>query len=175
MARNQAYFRKLRELEKNLLAVVDQETIYRHLAEHHGKEIINAVIGAARAGIGPDNKSFPKYSPEYAKRKAEHGKTDLWLRGIERAGRADGMLGPERFSYEIVGGRLFLVWTAGNAQMAIYGEVHQEGLPLGRGGPRKQRRWMHLESATASKAVQKAFELTIRELSAQAARGKRPR
>ena len=59
--------------------------------------------------------------------------------------------------------------------MAIYAEVHQDGLQIGKHGPAIQRKWMHLESSLARGAVIQAYKQTMAELSAQAAAGMTPR
>ena len=53
--------------------------------------------------------------------------------------------------------RAWLVWTAENERMAIYGEVHQEGL-----GKMPQRQWMHLQSELAKAAVVAAIEQAVK-------------
>lgn len=98
--------------------------------------------------------------------------TKFPLRGIGRTGNAGGMLDPANFSWEIDADNvLWLVWTASDERMAIYGEVHQDGLPLGRNGPRKQRKWMHLEWQAADEAVVKWVENAVDALVEEFNRG----
>ena len=167
----------MKHLEKRLYDTFDRRTIHRHLAKEHGKEIIEAVIAAAKLGIGPGNHRFRAYSPEYAKRKERTGGIDgRWMRGPERSGRATGMLDPGNFDFRITAdGRLYLVWTAADERMAIYAEVHQEGLKIGRHGPAIQRKWMHLQSSRARGAVIAAYRQTMQELAAMTAAGAAPR
>lgn len=139
----------LARLEK----VFVKRRIAQYIQERHGKEIINLIIGHAASGLGPSDAAYPKYSPKYDKRKAKTG-GGRFLRGIGNTGRSGGMLDPKNFTWETdPQGGLWLVWKAADARMAIYGAVHQEGLPLGKNGPRKHRKWMHLDWEGARKAV----------------------
>ena len=131
----------------------------------YGAGIIEAVIASAAAGVGPDNRPYPEYSPEYAKRKKKAGGPIRFLRGIESPGRTGGMLDPARFHFEIgAGGRLWLVWTSAGGKMDVYAEVHQLGLPLGKNGPRKQRMWLQVATARSSTAVFKGYQMAIDDL-----------
>ena len=154
--------------------VADKKAIHKHLAAHYGDEIIETIIASAKAGVGPRNRQYRDYEPSYTKhlqREAAKGKPHPHkLRSAGRTGRAGGMLDPERFKWKISpSGRLFLIWTAAGQRMAIYGEVHQEGLALGKGGPRKKRKWMHVDSAETDRAVVHAYEKTIDDLIGMAA------
>lgn len=165
----------LREFERDLNALLSTKTIHKHLAEHHGETVLDAVIGAAESGIGPGDKPYPAYSPEYDKLKAKKG-GGMWLRGIGRTGKRGGMLDRKHFKYEVeADGSAALVWTAPDERMGIYAEVHQEGLPLGRGGPKKKRKWLHFEGRTSATALDQAYQATLDELAAQFNAGRTPK
>ena len=169
----------LREFERDLAAVLDDRTIHKHLADRHGKEIVNAIIGTAKAGIGPGNAPFAPYSPAYRRRIEKAGGTKFWLRGIDRRGRGGGMLDPERFEVVVdpEGGGA-VEWQPADSRMAAYGPVHQgtryggENDTRGRIPPRP---WLHFDNAANQAAVMKAYELTIDELAAAFSAGKRPK
>jgi len=91
-----------------------------------------------------------------------------WLRGIESTGNKGGMLGVERFQIRVSpGGKAFLVWTAENPNMGVYAHVHNDGLPIGRNGPRKQREWMHLQSTLTATAVVAAYKRVVKARAAK--------
>ena len=161
-------------------AVFDPKVIHKHLVAHYGTEIIETIIASAKAGIGPKNRPFPDYAPSYKKRLAklaEQGKAHPnWLRSAGRPGRTTGMLAQDNFSFRVSPkGRLFIVWRAADHQMGIYAEVHQEGLKIGAHGPRRKRRWMHIESAASDRVVLDAYEKTIDDLCAMSAAGRMPK
>ena len=96
--------------------------------------------------------------------KATQAGMKRWLRGIDNTGNKGGMLGIERFSIEVnAKGRAWLVWTPADDDMATYARVHNFGLPIGKGGPRKQREWMHLQSVATATAVYNAYLRAIKE------------
>lgn len=169
----------LRRFNRDLDACLDRETINKHLADHHGKEIINAVIGSAKAGVGPGDSQYKPYSDSYKRQIARKGGQKLWLRGLGRAGRAAGMLDPKRFSFELAkAAALFLVWTAANVAMAIYGAVHQGSERGGQDhtkGDVPPRPWLHFENRANEAAVVKSYELTMDELVAQFNANRRPK
>jgi hypothetical protein len=141
------------ELFARLSRVTDKRRIATFIVSRKGPEIINLIIGHAKAGLGEEDAAYPPYSPKYDKRKAKAG-GGQFLRGIGKTGRSGGMLDPKNFSFEVTAdGVLYLVWTAADARMAIYGQVHNDGLPLGKGGPSKKRPWMHLKWERARAAI----------------------
>lgn len=164
------------DFERDLDRCLSTKVINSHLRDRHEKEIVNAVIGSAKAGIGPGDRVYPGYSESYQKQIDRAGGAKLWLRGIGKGGRQEGMLDPEHFAIVVdAQGHAFLVWTAPDSRMGIYAEVHQEGLPIGRGGPRRERRWLHFENRANVNAVVKAYELTFNSLAAQFSAGRMPR
>ena len=167
---------QLHALERRLTAMLSKKVIHKHLVEHYGQEIINAIIGVAKSGIGPGDRPYQGYSESYKKQIAKHGGRKLFLRSIGEQGREGGMLDPARFTYEISGdGRLWLVWSAANNRMGVYAEVHNKGLRIGPHGPSIKREWAHVESARANRAVVSAYNRTMNDLAAQVARGQMPR
>lgn len=186
MAKGGINTRDWRAFTRDLDACIDAKTINQHLAEHHGKEIVNAVIGSAKAGIGPGDKPYDPYAPSYEKQIAKQGGQKLWLRGLGRGGRAAGMLDPKRFSFEVSkgtswGGKagvLYLVWIAATSEMAIYGAVHQgseRGGQTHTKGHVPPRPWLHFENRANEAAVVKGYELTMDELVAQFNANRRPK
>ena len=146
---------------KDLRKVVDDKTIWKRFDKDHGKTVIQVVIGTAKAGIGPGNKKYPAWSKQYAAwKKKKVGKfADIWLT------LTGAMLAPKNFKWDAKSdGKMFLVWTAPSAKVGTYAEVHQEGLPLGPGGPKKKRTWLHFENRANFAAVFKALEMTMDKL-----------
>jgi hypothetical protein len=153
------------DVPKELMKVVNRKTIHDRLSKGHGKEIINAVVGSAKAGVGPGNKKYPPYSKSYTRQlglsrgRVKGGDIKNWLH------LSGAMLEKGNFGWEVASdGKLFMVWTAPNDKVGTYAEVHQEGLPLGKNGPKKQRKWLHFETTASAKAVVKAYEATIGEM-----------
>jgi len=160
-----------KEFQRDLLKAVDSRTIHERLLKDQLKELVNALIGAAEAGIGPGNSNYAAYSEAYKKRIAKHGGQKRWLRGIGRSGRSGGMLDPKNFSGEVDNqGRAFLVWTAPDSTAAIYGPVHQEGTDK-----MPQRKWHHFESTRSAAALLKAYRYTLDKLAAIFSAGRRPK
>ena len=147
----------LRELRRT----TTDKVIMDRFVKDHGKTVINVVRGTAKAGIGPANEKYPALSKRYAARKAKKvGKfADIWLT------LSGEMLKEQHFSWEVnPNGKTFLVWTAPDDNVGTYAEVHQEGLPLGRGGPRKKRTWLHFGNTANQTALFKALELALDKL-----------
>jgi len=168
----------LKKFGRDLDAANDKAVIYKHFIEHHGDKVIKAVINAAHAGRGPQDKPYPAYAEKYKERKTKEQGSALgnWLRGIGKSGNKGGMLDPGNFSWDIDSrGDLWLVWTAPDQKTGIYAEVHNKGLPIGRGGPVKQREFMHFEAILTEVAVKMAHRQTLDELAAQFSAGRTPR
>ena len=163
---------KLLDLRKIHLALIGGTSPAAYGNCGYGKEIIHAVIAAAAKGVGPDNAPYPAYEPWYEAMKRKASGPARWLKGMERTGpgqyanrgRWGGMLDGSRFRFEVDQKTLWLVWTAENDRMAIYAEVHQEGLPLGRGGPSKKRTWLHIACEGSMAATVKAYQLAIDDM-----------
>jgi hypothetical protein len=154
----------LDQFEQDLDEYMSTERIWQHFVEAKGDEIIRVVIAAAHAGIGEDGRGYTRYSPQYKARKTKTQGSALgnWLRGLDRTGNVGGMLDKSNFSWEIKGGSLWLVWTAPDEQTGIYAEAHQKGL-----GNMPKRLWLHFSATQHIRAVETAFDQTIRELAAE--------
>ena len=160
------------EIFKRLERTIDRKAVAEHIRDKHGDEIVNLVIGHAKAGLGLNDQAYPDYSEKYKKRIKKAGGGKMWLRGIGKTGRSGGMLDPANFEWEIdASGGLWLVWKAADERMAIYGSVHNDGLPLGRNGPRKPRPWMHVGWKGGQAAVAKMVEGVVQTLVEQFNRG----
>lgn len=158
----------LREFERDLDEFLDQRTINKAFVEWHGDTVIRIVISQARLGIGPGDTRYPAYSEKYAAKKRKRGGTlGNWLRGMGHTGVAGGMLDPKNFSWRTTRNGLWLVWTAPDERTGIYAEVHNEGLPLGPGGPRKKREFMHFDTRASGRAVFEAYQDTVDRLAAK--------
>ena len=163
MTKADARFQKdLAKYARGLESFLDADKIHKHAVVRHAKEVINALIGVAKSGIGPDGPYAP-YSESYKKQLgAQRAGTKLWLVG----GDKPNMLDRKRFSWVIKGVRLFLQWIG-----PIYGLVHQ-GKEYGGTGHTKnpkypERPWMRLDSPAADAAVRKMYRSTIEERTAQ--------
>ena len=168
--------RKLREVMGRVDACIDRKTIGEAFERRFGDKLIEAVIQAAKDGIGPGRKPYPGYEPGYAKQVSKSGGQKPWLVGIDSG--TGKMLAKARFKYEYdADGTLWLVWRPDPSVpgMAVYGRVHNEGLPLGRGGPKKLRPWMHFDNPGVQAKRQGWMRQTIAELTSMAARGQTPR
>jgi len=159
------------KIMRDLESIITPEIVNRRAADIENKThvVTQAIIAVASMGVGPDGVAYPEYSPAYAKWKASKGPlSGRWLRGVGNKGRTGGMLDVKRFKAEIrTRGTLWIAWTALGSRMAIYGHVHQDGLPLGPGGPRKQRRWMHLQSEESRNAALALYSETLDQLVAE--------
>ena len=164
MAKRFQSTKEYKKFVKDLYAVVDDRVVMTHLRDHHTEPIVDAVIASAVSGIGPGNRKYPAYSPAYAKKKRQAGSM-RWLRGIGNDGRSGGMLDPKNFSIMVSArGNAALVW---HGPQETYPRVHQEGLPLGKNGPRKKRKWLHFDNPSNAAAVRLALGNTFKELVAQ--------
>ncbi len=142
--------------------VTSQRAINKLMLKDHFKTLLAIIINTTKQGVGPGEKRYPRYSERYKKWKQPFVGAPYWLRGKGRTGKSGGMLDPGNFSSEVEqDGTGWIVWDAPDPRMAIYGEVHQEGLPLGRNGPRKQRKWLHFEHRNNTTALIKAYDATI--------------
>ena len=154
------------EFFKSLYEALDRKTVNGKLAEMEERrpEITNALIGIAKAGMGPENVRFQSYSEAYRKWKQKHGGiVGKWMRSAERSGRAGGMLDPGNFSIEVQeDGRAFFTWTPGDAEQAIYGHVHNNG-----DGKMPKREWMNLQTDGSVRAVEEQYKLAMEEVLAE--------
>lgn len=204
MATQQSYRQQLAAFERDLGNVLSKKAVAEKFIELHGETVIKAVIASAKAGIGPGNKPYPAYADSYkrelgmetyagaemfAKRlvakayKANARKPEKTrLRKALAAGNklwlylSGKMLDPKNFSWIVrENGRLFLVWTAPNEEVGVYAEVHNEGLPIGRGGPKKKREFMQFDTTLTMTAVVRGLDGAMRRLAEEFARqwGKR--
>lgn len=151
----------LKEFERDLDAVISQKALHETIRDTAsiGDTLIELIIESATLGDGPGNQPYPDYSDSYQKRVDKAGGSKRFLRGIGREGREGGMLDPKRFSFEVEGnGTAFLVWKQENDTMGTYAEVHQLGLPLGRGGPQKQRMWLHFANQRNAASLVIAYD-----------------
>ena len=193
----------LSDFNRDLQAFLQPETIHRRFREKKGKAIIDSVVGSAKDGLGPGDAKYPDYEDSYKEQlglRQRTGKAAMWSRKRAGAFLATGkggkarlhkaiaagnklwlwltgvMLAKANFSWEEPkGDELTLKWTAPDEQVGIYAEVHNEGLPLGRNGPRKKREFMHFETTRTLAAVDAGYEQALRELTAQFSAGYKPR
>ncbi len=167
--------RGLKQFERDLDKFLSPDRIGAAFVERFGKVLIQQLIADAHVGTGPGNTRYPPYSAEHLKVKVrkQGGAAGNFLRGPSRTGRRGGMLDAKRFGWKVnmrVGsskGGAVLVWTAENAEMGIYAEVHNSGLPIGKGGPVKKREFMHFDTTAMQSIIAKGFEDTIDGLSAE--------
>lgn len=165
-------FKNQKELEKALIEAVDSQRIYEKFIEIHGDEVIRQVVAAAKLGIGPGDKPYPGYSESYQKQIAKKGGRKFFLRGIGKEGRSGGSLDEKNFSWEIRKDRLWLIWKAPNKEAGVYMEVHNSGKPIGKGGPRKKREFMHFEAGMTRAAVEKGFQEALEAIAVDFDAGK---
>ena len=159
-SKDQRFQRDLAKYTRGLEAWLDADKIHKHATVRHAKEVVNAVIGAAKAGIGPGGKGYAPRKPEYEKRLPARAR---WL-----AGEKPNMLDRKRFYWQIrtKSGKLFLCWKG-----PIWGFVHQ-GKEYGGTGHSKnpnypERPWMHFDTPAADAAVRKMYKSTIEERTAK--------
>ena len=184
----------LDDFERDAQAFI--ENIASHFIDAFGDRVVEAVITAAKVGIGPGDKKYPAYSQSYKKQlglKGGHSATmsRRYLktgaggkRRVEKAQAAGNkvfltatgtMLDPSNFSWATDKGGVTLVWTAPSDEVGVYAAVHNDGLPIGRGGPRKKREFMHFEARLTWAAVEKALDESISDLARQFNEGMTPR
>ena len=163
---------EFRRFFANVTKLADRRALGKRIEKSPaGRELINKVIGEAKAGRGPNGRRYADYSKAYRKLKARTGGVKgRWLRGKDKTGRAGGMLDPKNFDYEVTSdGRLFLVWTPDPSvpEMAVYSRVHNDGtLTAGRNRDTTipQRKWMHLDGPAQVKAVMAMFDALYKQL-----------
>jgi hypothetical protein len=178
------------QFERDLLATVDPATIARQFVQAHGDETIRLVINAAKAGDGPDGSPYPPYAQSY-RQQLSMSPGEMFSKRLVRqsydanAGRSEKarfrmalaagnkawltltgtMLNPANFSWQInPDGSLDLVWTAPNDECGVYAEVHNNGLPIGKGGPVKRREFMHFSSRLVTAALDSAIADTFERI-----------
>jgi len=183
------------QLKRKLHAVISGKMLHeRALMPARRKTLVQVMISTAKAGTGPGNADYPAYEPSYVKalglqtytggeqwsRRATtralgkmRGKTRFnrataaglkaWLYGLEQGHH---MLDPRRFSWSYHDGKAWLVWTGADEQMSIYGRVHQEGLPMGKGKDKK-RTWMHFANDENRQALNTIYRQAAEELVAE--------
>jgi len=155
----------LDRFERNLDRLTDGNVILAHLAERHGGQVVQAIVGSTKAGVGPGAQPYAPYSPRYAKRFA--GAAKLWLFGVHGN---EHMLDPARFSWgKPALESIDLLWSGATPRMAIYGPVHQGTDYGGRSHTKGQvppRPWMHFDAPATRAAVGAALEATMHELAA---------
>ena len=183
--------RDFRKWQAQLMKAVQPASFHQKVQEKHLPEIVNAIIGTVKVGIGPGNKPYPPYSESYKKQLglAGHGGAMTSRMARRRALRSGGgrqaarragrklwlvggarpdMLDRKRFYWQIrlKSGKLFLCWAG-----LVYGPVHQ-GKEYGGTGHTKNphfpaRPFLHFESPAAGAAVNKMYRSTIEERTAQ--------
>lgn len=195
--KDQRFERDLAKYARGLDAFLSADKIHKHAVVRHAKEVINVVIGTAKAGIGPDG-PYAEYSDSYKKQlglkqvggdirsskrmraslaKSRAGTKGRYLKA-QRAGRKlwlvggakPDMLDRNRFYWKIreKSGKLFLMWGG-----AVYGLVHQGAEYGGQDhtGNIPARPWMRLDSPGAIAAVNKMYKLTLADRAAEFNRG----
>jgi len=176
---NRRFRRELRRFERDLMQLLTPKRVHEHLAREHGRTVIQAVIGSAAAGIGPNDQPYAPYSESYQRQIDRVGGQKRWLRGLGRRGRKTGMLDEDRFHFEVrPDGRLMLVWTAADAEMAAYAAVHQGAAWGGENDSRGRippRPWLHFANTRNERAAIEAYELTFEEMVAEFNAGRTPR
>lgn len=136
--------------------------VLKIVQDEHAAEIIDAVIGSAKAGIGPGNKGYPPLSAAYEAKFKGQRKNFLAV--------TDTLLNTERFSLTARGVTLTLMWS-GNDKLGIIATVHNDGKPIGRGGPIKQREFVHFESTPIWSVLNSALERAFDRVAAEFNRG----
>lgn len=184
---DQRFQKDLQKYARGLESFLDADKVHKHATVRHAKEVINAVIATAKAGIGPDNQPYAEYSDSYKKQLGLAGeggkmrsrkrrraalKAGKGRKAARRAGRKfwlvggakPDMLDRKRFSWLIQAKRLFLIWTG-----PIYGPVHQ-GTKYGGQSHTKghipERPWHHFDTQAAGAAVNKMYRSTLEERTA---------
>lgn len=148
-----ATIKKLRDYERDMAAVLTPNVIARRLKKLYGGRILTAVLQMAKAGIGPDDAPYPPYSASYQKSLGMAGSRTRSGAKKNFLVRSGDMLDRGNFDWTATNTGLTLVWTQPNAKVGIYAEVHNDGLPIGRGGPTKRREFMHFEARASREAV----------------------
>jgi len=149
----------VRDLEK----AISPREVHKRFVDRYGSEVIRAVIQSAKMGMGPGDTPYPPYSDSYKKQIDRKQGAKFWLVGLSE--KPAHMLDEKNFSWEIdESGDLWLVWTAPDEQTGIYAEVHNNGKPIGKGGPVKKREFMHFDTLKTLTTVVKAYEAAMEEL-----------
>jgi len=157
-----------KKIYANLYKAVDEKRLSEKVRDIGGKEIINALIAAAKDGLGPGDVPFQAYAKSYDKQIKKSGKRKFMLRGIGLQGRSGGMLDPKRFTWEIDSkGKLWLVWKGDSPEMNTYAHVHNDGLKIGKHGPSIQREWMHFNAPAIDKIIRSAYKIAAEQLVAE--------
>lgn len=140
--------------EEFIRDVEEWYSIAKDFVARADKTVTQAVQAAARAGLGPGDRPYPKYLPDkkgqtsaYEKKKrAAAGKASEFLWGLEdkrykKGGAAGHMLDLRNFHWEKIDETTVqLVWQA-SGKASDYAEAHNEGI-----GNMPKREWMHLEA-----------------------------
>ena len=151
-------FKGKKQLQQALDDFSDMKVIHETVKKVAEKELINAIIGSAKAGVGPGGRKYKPYSKVYAEVVKKAGTTKLWLRGLGKSGRKGGMLDPDNFHIEIQSdGRAFIVWDGDQE----YGPVHQEGE-----GKMPKRKFLHFENNRNFEALMKAYREALDRMTA---------
>lgn len=191
----------LKEFEARLQDQLDRRKIARKFITVAGKHVIDSVIASAKLGIGPNDAPYPPWSESYLKQlqAVDEGDAGQYSRvlarkfwqtgkgGMQRAKKAAAagmkqflyltgkMLDLKNFSWRVwQTGTLALEWRAPDTRTGIYAEVHNNGLPIGRGGPIKKRTFMHFTSSMTKRTVLMGFKMAIGQMAADFNSGKVP-
>ena len=163
----------LKGFQKQMERVTDPDYLHKRLIEKFEKEIVSTVISIAQTGRGPDGKEYPKYSEAYRKIKeqAKGGTKGRWLRGVGNTGKKGGMLDADNFSLDIErGGGIWLVYDAPDNKTDIRAHVHNDGLPIGRGGPKKVREFVGWYTGTIDAYIE-SMQIIIDDVGAETSVG----
>ena len=136
--------------------------VLKIVADEHAAEIIDEVIGSAKKGKGPGDQDYPPLSAAYAAKFKGQRKTFLSVVGT--------LLDTQRFSLTAKGTTLTQKWE-GDDKLGIIATVHNDGLPIGRGGPVKQREFVHFESRNTLSKLWNAIELAAERVTREFNRG----
>lgn len=120
-----------RRFYEGLEKALSRERIHKYLVERHGKEIVNAVIGAAKAGIGPDG-PYPAYEPSYTKQ-------------LQMRTRIAGKKGGVGWS------RVLAKAELARQSVRMQGKLVQRGGHFETKVPKQYKNWMHRAQAAGNK------------------------
>ena len=152
-------FQGQKQLQRDLESYTDKKTIHEMIKKIAEKELINAMIGSAKAGLGPNSQQYKAYSKSYADMIKKAGGQKSWLRSIGRTGRSGGMLDPKNFRIEVhADGKASMVWDGSED----YAEYHQEG-----DGKIPQRKFVHFENHRNFEALMAAYRAALDKMTAQ--------
>lgn len=181
--------RDFRKWQAQLMRAVHPATFHQKVQEKHLPGIVNAIIGTAKAGIGPGNKPYPAYSESYKKQlglavrggamtarkarsralrsgegwqAAKRAGRKLWLVGVIGM---DRMLDPGKFSWELQGPRLFLCHEGGVVPATHQGDRY--GGKSHTKGDIPDRPFLHFANSANAGSAQTSYRLTLERRTAK--------